>query len=184
MPGLDGELQFQKLIRPDKEVVEAFNRWGNDPELVKYTRPSRNKQELIKEIIITREELEQRAQMHPYYLIFLGRRLIGEMNYQVDPTHLYREIPGSAWIGIVIGEKSAWGRGIGTRAMKYLEGEIKKAGLHRIELGVFEFNTRAYHLYQKLGYREIGRIDSFTYWKGEMWQDIRMEKKLSNFSRR
>ncbi|WP_342710115.1 GNAT family protein [Lentibacillus persicus] len=53
---------------------------------------------------------------------------------------------------------------------------MKKAGNQRIELGVFEFNKPAYKLYQKLGYREIGRIHQFTYWQGSMWSDIRMEK--------
>jgi hypothetical protein len=31
-----------------------------------------------------------------------------------------------------------------------------------------------------MGYREIGRIDDFTYWQGKMWQDIRMEKYLQS----
>jgi RimJ/RimL family protein N-acetyltransferase len=62
--------------------------------------------------------------------------------------------------------------------VRYLEDQIREAGCRRIELGVFEFNQRACRLYRKLGYREIGRIDDFTYWKGTMWQDIRMEKYL------
>ena len=60
--------------------------------------------------------------------------------------------------------------------MQYLEAKIKKQGLNRIELGVFEFNTNAFRLYQKLGYNEIARIDGFTFWEDTMWQDIRMEK--------
>lgn len=48
----------------------------------------------------------------------------------------------------------------------------------RIELGVFEFNTNALKLYQKLGYKEINRTEDFTYWNGKMWHDIRMEKYL------
>lgn len=55
---------------------------------------------------------------------------------------------------------------------------MKEQGLKRIELGVFEFNQQAQKLYQKLGYKEIGRIDNFTYWQGKMWTDIRMEKYL------
>ena len=58
------------------------------------------------------------------------------------------------------------------------EEEIKKHGLHRVELGVFEFNTQAQKLYRKLGYEEIGRIEKFTYWQDKMWMDIRMEKYL------
>lgn len=60
--------------------------------------------------------------------------------------------------------------------MQYLEEQIKRHGLKRIELGVFEFNINVRKLYQKLAYLEIGRIDNFTYWQDRMWQDIRMEK--------
>ena len=83
---------------------------------------------------------------------------------------------GTAWISITIGEEIARGKGIGYQALQYLEQEIRKQGLKRIELGVFEFNTAAIKLYQRAGYREIGRIPDFTYWQGKMWQDIRMEK--------
>ena len=48
--------------------------------------------------------------------------------------------------------------------LEYLENEIKLQGLSRIELGVFEFNTNAIKLYQKAGYKEIGRIPDFTFW--------------------
>ena len=98
------------------------------------------------------------------------------MDYQVDPRHLYKKEPGTAWIGIVIGEQAGRGRGIGVPAIQHLEEQIQRQGLKRIELGVFEFNTNAIRLYQKLGYREIARIKDFTYWDGKMWQDIRMEK--------
>ncbi|WP_100402900.1 GNAT family N-acetyltransferase [Bacillus sp. FJAT-42315] len=59
---------------------------------------------------------------------------------------------------------------------KWENDPVKKQGIKRIELGVFEFNKQAQKLYQKLGYKEIGRIENFTYWQGEMWTDIRMEK--------
>ena len=60
--------------------------------------------------------------------------------------------------------------------MQFLEEQIKLTGLKRIESGVFEFNSNAIRLYQKLGYQEIGRVEGFTFWQGQMWQDIRMEK--------
>lgn len=172
-------LQFQRLREPNPEIAAALDRWANDPELVPFMRPSRSRQELEEPVKITPETLAARLQQHPIYLIYAEGNLVGEMNYQIDPDHLYRKIPGTAWVGITIGDRSAWGRGIGTRAMRFLEERIREAGCLRIELGVFEFNTRAQHLYRKLGYREIGRIDQFTFWKGKMWQDIRMEKLIS-----
>ena len=62
--------------------------------------------------------------------------------------------------------------------MEYLEAQVRDQGLKRIELGVFEFNSPAIGLYKKMGYKEIGRIKDFTFYQGEMWADIRMEKYL------
>ena len=112
------------------------------------------------------------------YLIYADGELVGEMNYIADPPQLLKDEPGSAWLGITIGEAFARGKGVGMLAMQYLEDEIRAQGLARMELGVFEYNTSALKLYRKMGFQEIGRIESFTYWNGQMWTDIRMEKRL------
>jgi len=173
-------ITFKKLITPTPEIARAFNKWENDPFLIPLTRPNRNQEELARQVSVTAESLSKRLQDHPIYLIFFDGQLVGEMNYQIDPDHLYKKEPGTAWIGICIGEALARGKGVGTQAMQYLENQIQTKGLKRIELGVFEFNTKAIKLYQKLGYQEIGRINAFTYWQGRMWQDIRMEKYLKS----
>lgn len=126
--------------------------------------------------MITLGDLTQRLTHHHIYLIHLDGQVIGEMDYQVDPAHLFKKEVGTAWIGISIGEEIGRGKGIGYLAMQHLEEQIKRQGLKRIELGVLEFNASAIKLYQKSGYTEIGRIKDFTYWQGKMWQDIRMEK--------
>lgn len=171
-------LSFKKLTEPDPEIARTLNAWANDPDLAPLIRPHRDRAELEKRISITTNSLAELLEQHPYFLIYADGQLVGEMNYQVDPEHLFKKETGTAWIGIVIGDPAARGKGVGTRAMQHLEGQIRRQGLKRIELGVFEFNTRAYKLYLKLGYREIGRIDAFTYWQGKMWQDIRLEKYL------
>jgi RimJ/RimL family protein N-acetyltransferase len=158
----------------------VFNRWENDPTLIPLTRPNKNKSELERKRIITLDNLTQRLEDHHIYLIYLDDQLIGEMNYMVDPGHLYKKEPGTAWIGITIGEPEGQGKGVGYVAIQYLEEQIKKEGLKRIELGVFEFNVQAQKLYQKLGYKEIGQIKDFTYWQDQLWSDIRMEKYLGD----
>ena len=79
---------------------------------------------------------------------------------------------------LTIGEKEYWGTGAAKIAMDYFERESKKCGATRVELGTFEFNHRAQSFYKKIGYKEIGRLDKFTYWDGRYWDDIRMEKIL------
>ncbi|MFB4166821.1 GNAT family N-acetyltransferase [Virgibacillus sp. JSM 102003] len=168
---------FIKLTEPTPTIVKMFNQWENDPNLVPLTRPTLNKADL-EQHVITIDDLNQRLEHHHIYLIYLDDKLIGEMNYMVDPPHLYKKVPGTAWIGITIGEPEARGKGIGYMAIQFLEEQIMQQGLKRIELGVFEFNLQAHKLYKKLGYQEIGWIQDFTFWQNIMWSDIRMEKVL------
>ncbi|WP_113929134.1 GNAT family protein [Bacillus sp. P14.5] len=171
-------IHFEKLTDPTIEIAEAINRWENDPALVPLIRPSQSKSALESMEIVTVDQLHKRLEHHSTYLIYLDEKLIGDMNFMIDPSHLYKKEAGTAWIGITIGEAEGRGKGIGYHAMRFLESEIKKKDFKRIELGVFEYNIQAKKLYQKLGYREIGQIENFTYWKGRMWKDVRMEKYL------
>lgn len=171
-------ISFTKLTEPLPEIAEAFTKWENDSALIYLTRPNENEAALQRREIVTVESLNQRIQDHYIYLIYLDNQLIGEMSYQVDPPYIFKKEAGTAWLGITLGEEVGRSKGIGYQALQYLEGEIKAQRLKRMELGVFEFNTNAIKLYEKLGYKEIARIDNFTYWKGKMWQDIRMEKYL------
>jgi RimJ/RimL family protein N-acetyltransferase len=172
------ELDLRKLTDPTPKIAETLERWENDPLIVPFARPNKDQKEIETRKTITADDLKLRLEHEQMYLIYLEGQLVGEMDYQIDPSHLYKKEAGTAWIGILIGEETARGKGIGYRALQYLEKEIKEQGWKRIELGVFEFNTNAIKLYQKLGYREIGRIKDFTFWQERMWQDIRMEKYL------
>jgi RimJ/RimL family protein N-acetyltransferase len=172
------QIQFAPLINPTDEIVAAISRWENDPILKPLSRPNQTAEDLEKHQPVTLAELVRRLTYQQIYLISLDEQLVGEMSYRIDPAYLFRQEPGTAWIGITIGEAQARGKGIGRQALQYLEQQIALNGARRIELGVFEFNTLAHSLYQRMGYQEIGRISDFTYWQGRMWQDIRMEKYL------
>lgn len=170
---------FIRLEVPTEAIAAAFTRWETDPDLVARTRPNRDAAELATCRGVTVADLEKRMEHHAMYLIHLEGHVVGEMSYLIDPEHLLHREPGTAWLGITVGEPSARGRGIGTLAMRFLEEEIRSAGLQRIELGVFAFNEPAIRTYRKLGYEEIGRIPGFTFWQGRMWDDLRMEKRFS-----
>ena len=172
------DITFAKLTEPTPDIVAALSRWENDPSLIPFIRPNKDEQALEARAVVTVNELQERLEHQQIYLIHLEEQLVGAMDYQIDPRHLFKKEPGTAWIGIVIGEEFARGKGIGELALRYLEGQIRLHGLKRIELGVFEFNKPAIRLYERCGYKEIARIDNFSYWQGKLWQDIRMEKYL------
>jgi RimJ/RimL family protein N-acetyltransferase len=71
----------------------------------------------------------------------------------LDPVHR------SAELGIMIGAKEYWHRGLGTAAMcALLRHSFDTLNLHRVYLHVLAFNERAIRLYRGLGFREEGRL--------------------------
>lgn len=52
-----------------------------------------------------------------------------------------------------IGEKTYWGRGLGRWMLTYCLQEARLRGLQRVWLRVLPANTRAIHLYQRLGFQ-------------------------------
>ncbi len=105
-------IQFIHLTEPTTTIVDVFNRWDNDPTLIPLTRPNRNKEELEHQEEMTLEDLNQRLKHNHTYLIYLEDQLVGEMNYMVDPGHLFKKEQGTAWIGITIGEPEGRVRGL------------------------------------------------------------------------
>ncbi|MEF2291942.1 GNAT family protein [Virgibacillus dokdonensis] len=62
-----------------------------------------------------------------------------------------------ASVRIAIFNKAYWGNGYGTEAMEQLINYgFEQLNLHRIELEVFDFNTRARKSYEKLGFKQEG----------------------------
>jgi RimJ/RimL family protein N-acetyltransferase len=105
-------------------------------------------------------------------------QVVGEVTLEMNPTVLHQPQPQTAWLGIVIGEQSARGQGLGETAMRHIEDLAKTLGAKHAQIGVFEFNTRAHRLYESLEYRQLTIIPDVTWWKGKRWQDIRMGKPL------
>ena len=119
---------FVKLTEPTASLVEVINRWENDSTIIPLTRPNRSKEELERRHSMTLDDLKKRLESHHIYLIYVENQLVGEMNYMVDPAHLYKKESGTAWMGITIGEPEGRGKGVGKLAIHYLEEQIKKQG--------------------------------------------------------
>src|SRR5215208_4598715 len=105
------DILFQKLTDPTPEIMACLDRWANDPSLVPVIRPNKDQLAIETRTIITVDGLKQRIEHEQVYLIYVQNQLVGEMDYQIDPPHLYKKEAGTAWIGILIGEEMARGKG-------------------------------------------------------------------------
>ncbi|KAI1822594.1 putative GNAT family acetyltransferase [Xylaria intraflava] len=67
--------------------------------------------------------------------------------------------------------KTHQGKGYGSEAIRWsLWWAFQMAGLHRVQIQAFSFNTGAMRLYEKLGFREEGRIREHMWFAGS-WHD-------------
>jgi RimJ/RimL family protein N-acetyltransferase len=74
----------------------------------------------------------------------------------------------NAWVGIGIGARENWGQGIGTETMQLiLKFGFEELNLRRISLGVLEYNLRAIHSYEKLGFKVEGRQREIVFRDGK-----------------
>jgi RimJ/RimL family protein N-acetyltransferase len=84
---------------------------------------------------------------------------------EYDPDSL------SANFRILLAGPQAYGRGWGTEATRLILGyAFEHGGLHRIDLGVYDFNPRARRVYEKVGFRYEGTRRESLCWDGA-WVD-------------
>jgi len=82
---------------------------------------------------------------------------------------------GSVMFHITIGERDAWGRGLGTEATELMLGHaFERLGLHRVGLSVFSYNVRAIRAYEKAGFRTEGQQREAILREGRYWDEVQM----------
>lgn len=84
---------------------------------------------------------------------------------------LYRFIDNEVWIDRYLIDQRYQGRGYGKNALKLIIEELKKTYQQPIMyLSVFKENNVAINLYQKLGFKFNGQLDS----KGELVMELKL----------
>jgi RimJ/RimL family protein N-acetyltransferase len=88
----------------------------------------------------------------------------------------------TATFGVLIGESSYRGRGLGTEVTRLmLDYAFTVMGLHNVVLTVWEFNPAGLRAYTKAGFREYGRRHQCGLLAGKWWDLIYMECLSSDF---
>ena len=97
-------------------------------------------------------------------------RLIGSIGLsQIDFRHR------SASLGMVIGEKSMWGKGYGTEATRLkVRYAFEELHLNRVQLHVYAYNLRGIRVYEKVGFRREGVLRQEHVYDGRFWDTVVM----------
>lgn len=158
------------LRRPHSNDLPAVVRWYRDREIARLTRyQARPMSEAEVERFFDLRMLAPDALA--YSIVELPDwRLIGFTTFSsLDGDN------GSVLFHITIGERDAWGRGLGTEATELMLGHaFERLGLHRVGLSVFSYNQRAIRAYEKAGFRIEGRQREAILRDGLYWDEIQM----------
>jgi len=141
-------------LRPaERNDIPYFVRWFNDAETASFLSLRAPMSIAAEEQWFERLQADNgKSRWHFVMCLLATGRPIGTIGlFDVD------EVNGSAGMGIMIGEKSLWGKGLGTDALNALLdfgfGELR---LERIWLEVNDDNLRGKRSYEKCGFKFEG----------------------------
>ena len=151
------------LRKPEPSDLDALLTQKNNPEVTKFlggvARPR------------SRKDLEEWLEWHRcrtdevlWSIICVeDGRCVGHAGlYKID------RVVRCAEFGIMVGDPSAWGQGVGYQAtILAISHGFSQENLNRISLTVLDTNDRAIHLYQKVGFVEEGRLRQAQYRDGQ-----------------
>lgn len=154
---LDSNLFYGSRIRLTalrQEDIPAWTRWYEDAEFGRmfdsnpaYPRSQNRVRSYIDEVERRRENSYGFA-IRPLY----SDDIIGYV--ELDGIQWNNRV---GWIAIAIGDPNHRGLGYGFETMQLiLRFAFHELNLHRVQLTVFEYNTRAIALYERLGFQREG----------------------------
>lgn len=165
--------ELVRLVAEDaKTMAEAFSRWGRDAEfsrlLTSETLVLRSPKPIQEWIEKNREK--ESDQVFQFMIRTLKDNvLIGDIGLEVFWNHQ------DSFVGIGLGERSFWGQGYGTDAMRVLlRFAFGELNLKRVSLDVFEYNPRAIRSYEKAGFVYEGRQRQALEREGRRWDMVFM----------
>jgi RimJ/RimL family protein N-acetyltransferase len=141
------------LRKPEPGDVEALYRQKNDPEVAGLLRgftTGYSRTDLLRWV-----DFHGKARDEVFFVIADAHDVpVGHIAlYHIDHR------VGQAELGIVLGERSIWGKGLGRACTRWMiEYGFRELNLRRIYLEVLGTNARAYELYRKLGFVVEGRL--------------------------
>jgi len=159
---MSGSLVYLRpLERAD--LNERYLGWLNDPEVTRYLETG-----TFPSTIHDLEDFYANVTGSKQQVIFAivdatSDQHIG--NIKLGPIHW---IHRSATLGILIGDKKCWGKGIGLEATRLaVEYGFGRLNLRRIDLGVFADHESALRCYERVGFKIEGCMREALFRSGE-----------------
>ena len=151
--------------------VERAYGWVNDREVTQYLMLRYPMSRAQEEKYLT----ESSAHANGFGDVRLAIETKEGVHIGMCGLHRARPEDRGAELGIMIGDKSFWSNGYGTDTVQTLLAfAFEQINMHKVALGVFEFNERAIACYRKCGFVDEGRFREEYFQDNRYWDVVRM----------
>ena len=159
------------LSHPTRADLPTFARWFADLELTLYLGRAGHSYTYEDEVSWYESRTKDSSMRSFAIVVRETNQIIGNMTLMhIDSVN------GRAELGIAIGEKSAWGKGYGTEAVRLMcEYGFTFLNLHTIYLWHVAYNERGHRAYLRAGFKEAGRLRGARLFNGQRYDDILMD---------
>jgi len=148
-----GQRVYLGPMRP--EHAQVFARWLNDLA-VSITLSNVRR---IPFMVQDEAEWIEHIRRDPNHVVFTVYTREGDQPIGTVGLHDINWPDRNAELGVMIGERTEWGQGYATEAISLLlDYAFTILGLRMVFLRCIAYNERAYRLYERLGFRPVGRL--------------------------
>ena len=155
----------------EADATERYAGWLNDPEVNTYLTTKSATVPELRQFIITKNAQPDTL----LFGIFLRENSVHIGTTKLEPID---RVNKKATIGILIGDKRYWGKGIASEAMSLLiDFCFSELRLDEVNLGVLAQNEAALRVYTKLGFREIRREMGAVHYANGIFDQVTMIKR-------
>ncbi len=165
-----------------KVILRTLKREDLDDLLALINSLVEEKADIIKTVKVTREEeaswlSKVLVNIERGDIFFIAAEIDGKVvaNSEIGRGDGYSAHVGGLGIAIKSGFRDL---GIGTEMMRALIDQGKSWGMKLLTLSVFGSNSRAIHVYEKVGFVQVGRIPKKFFKEGKYVDEILMTKTL------
>ena len=147
-----GEVELRPVTQMTVADWQRFHRYFKDREIAKLNgaNPIFLPLWLFKRVVLGEEKSGERIG----YAVYVAHSFVGSVEF-------YDLEPRQAVLGVLIGEKTLWGKGYGTVAVRLaLELVFTTQKIERVTLQTLDHNARARGSFERVGFRLTGIRDA------------------------
>ena len=166
---VEGRRVILRNVR-DGDAGEGYCLWMNDPEVTQFLecRFREHTQEDLRASIV--DMMEDPDNVFLAIVLRDGDRYIGNLKIgSINWHHRFADI------GLLVGDKSCWGRDLGSEAIRLAtDYAFDTLELHSLSAGLYDNNIGSFKAFTKAGWRQQGLRENRFLCKGEYKDQILM----------